>query len=202
MNENRPLRPPSARLVSPASRRRLLLVAAAASGLLATGCAGLRGERTLEISEARLLEALNGQFPFNSRVLGALDLVALSPRLRLLPQENRLGTEFDLKLGAFLGSRPVRGTVGLSYGLRYDPASRSVRLSEPRVERLDLTGWQGQREGSLSRVATALAEDLLSELSVYELKPEDLQQLDARGYQPGPIRVTERGLAITLQPVR
>lgn len=188
----------------PPSRRRRLLAGGLGLGatLLAAGCAGLGGPRTIEVSEARLLEALNRQFPFNSRVLGALELVVVQPRLKLLPAENRLATEFDVNVDPLMGGRPIAGTLGLSYGLRFDAAEHSVKLEQPRVERLDLGSAGGWLQGRAGRVAAALAENLLSELRVYQLPPDDVQRLQSHGLRPGAIRVTPHGLAISLEPVR
>ena len=47
-----------------------------------------------------------------------------------------------------------------------------------------------------------MAEELLNDLVVYPLEPEDVHRLDAHGLEPGDIRVTASGLAITLLPKR
>ncbi|AKJ28309.1 DUF1439 domain-containing protein [Caldimonas brevitalea] len=184
--------------------RRRHVLAAVAPMLLAvvglSGCAGLGGPRTLELSEAQLLESLSREFPFNSRVLGVLDVVALMPRLKLLPESNRLATEFDLRLGAMPGTRETSGVLGLSYGLRFDPAQQAVVLDAPRIERLNIGNGPGLQQGFAGRVAAGLAEEMLRDVPVYRLKPEDQRKLDAHRLQPGAIRVTSRGLSVELTP--
>ena len=179
--------------------RRLLLLSATA---LLAGCASLAGPRTVEVSQAELLEAMAGQFPLRLGLNERFELVAVSPRLRSLPDENRLATEVDLGIAPGLGGRTLSGTVGFSYGLRYEPGDRTVRMTGLRIDRLDLG-----RDGNLLRLqgaglATLLAEELLDDLVVYRLRPEDVRRLDASGYEPGEVRATSRGLAITFVPRR
>ena len=37
---------------------------------------------------------------------------------------------------------------------------------------------------------------------IHTLKPEDVQRVQGRGYQPGELKVTSRGIALTLNPIR
>ena len=185
-----------------ASVHRRTLVLAALAGVGLAGCSTLAGPRTIEISQARLVEAMTRQFPLQISLLAPIELMAVSPRLRLLPDENRLGTEIDLQLARGFGARGWTGTVGFSYGLRYEPRDRTLRLDRLQIDRLDLGSHIGLPNLRGGRVATALAEELLNDLVVYELRPEDVRRLDAHGYEPGDIRVTPGGLAITFMPKR
>lgn len=185
-----------------ASVRRRSLVLASLAALGSGACSTLGGPRTIEISQARLIEAMSRQFPLQIGLFAPLELIAMSPRLRLLPEENRLGTEIDLQIARGLGARSWSGTVGFSYALRYEPSDRSLRLDRLQIERLDLGSHVGLPNLRGGRVATALAEELLNDLVVYQLKPEDVHRLDAHGLAPGDIRVTAGGLAITLLPKR
>lgn len=182
-------------------RRGLLLSLGGWSLLgLAGGCATLLGPRTIEIPQAQLLKAIGSRFPFGIKVLDTFDLVAVSPRLRLLPADNRIATEVDVNALEGLGARPLTATVGLSYGLRFEPGDASVRLTQVRVDRLDVGQWGALLRGQGQRVATAIAERLLDDLPVYTLEREDAERLKSRGYVPQEIRVTQTGLSVTLQP--
>lgn len=185
------------------SRRRVLLAAVAGPAALAlAGCASLAGPRTIVITEAQLLEALQQRFPFGIRLLDSVQFAAMSPRLRLLPDENRIATELDLQALEGLGGRALRGVVGLSTGLRFEPSDASVRLAQVRLDRLDFgTGTLASLlAGQGGRIAAALGERLLEDLAVYTLAPEDAERLRRRGYEPGELRVTPAGLSLTLQP--
>lgn len=182
----------------PVQRRAVMFAGLAALA----GCGSLAGPRTVEVSQARLLEAMARQFPLRLGLLEPLELVALSPRLRVLPEENRLATEVDLDIGPGRVGRSLSGTVGFSYGLRYEPGDHTVRMSSLRVDRLELGPYGPLLRLPAVSFASALAEELLEGLVVYTLPPDDVRRLDAGGYRPGEIRVTPGGLAITLVPRR
>src|SRR5262245_38160604 len=82
------------------------VLAAAGAGALALGlaaCAGLPfSPGAIEISQEQLFSQLAGQFPFNQRMLDLFDVTVAAPRFRLLPQENRIGTELDVTAGQAL----------------------------------------------------------------------------------------------------
>jgi hypothetical protein len=186
------------------SRRRLLTMAVASSMLTLVGCALVQpGARTIDISEARLVELINGQFPFNNRYLELFDVSLASPRVRLIPGENRIGTELGYSLGSFLlGSREYAGKLNLSYGLRFEPSDNTVRLTQVRVEGFEVPGVPSAYASRANRLGGLLAENLLKDFVIHRLKPEDLTLARGWGYQPGALNVVPGGLRLQLDPVQ
>ena len=186
--------------------RRTLLVAGGLWSVWAlSGCAlPAPGPRTLEISEARLVERIAVQFPVQRRFMDVFELSLDTPRVRLMPEENRLGTELDYVLGTVgrPASRAVRGKLALSYGLRIDTRDQTVRLHEVRVENFDVPGMPPPIGQHASRMGGMVAEDLLRDLVVYRIRPEDLQSVGRRGYTPGELTVVPGGLQLRLDPVQ
>ena len=191
--------------------------AAAAFGLALVlalaACAALLGPRTIDVPEARLQQLVARQFPLKSRALELLDINVAAPRLALRPDENRIATEFDLTIGELLLKTPYRGTIAMSYGLRYEPLDRTIRLADLRIERAELgeAASAGNNNGSnanlpggarrqLDRIGATVAEKVLGDPVVYTLTEKDLEAVQGRGYRPGDIRVTPHGLTITLVP--
>ncbi|MCB2018806.1 MAG: hypothetical protein KDF54_15050 [Hydrogenophaga sp.] len=187
--------------LSSVSRRRWLI--AALVPLALAGCSALQtGPRHLDISEAQLLSRIAARFPVKQRYLGLFEVTLEQPRLRLLPEENRLGTEVDYLLGLPLpGQSDVKGKIELSYGLRFEPSDTTLRLTQARVERLDVEGLNPAQAAQVRKVAGLLTEDLLNEAVVHRIKPEDLSTLTGRGYRPGAIRVVPGGLRLALDPL-
>lgn len=183
--------------------RRILLTGALSLGLLG-GCALVQpGPRTIEISEARLADLVTRRFPMDHRYLELVDVSFSHPRLRLLPQENRIQTELDYTMGTVLaGTRTARGVLGLSYGLRFDPADRTVRLTEVRVDRFDVPGVPPGQAERMSRLGSAVAETILRDAVIHRLRPEDLKVASGWAYEPGAFRVVPGGLQLTMTPVR
>jgi hypothetical protein len=185
------------------SRRQLLANGGALAAMLLTGCAALApGPRTVEISEAKLVELIGRQFPFSSRYLELFDVSLSAPQVRLMPAENRIGTAFSYSLGSLLlGARPFQGRLDLSYGLRFEPADNTVRLSQVRVESFEVPGVPAAYASRANRLGALLAESLLQDLVLHRLRPEDLQAASGWGYQPGALSVLPGGLRLQLDPV-
>lgn len=187
------------------SQRRGLLAATTVLPVLwLAGCAALQpGPRTIEISEAKLVEIINTQFPFNSRYLELFDVSLASPRVRLIPAENRIGTELGYSLGSFLlGARDYQGRLNLSYGLRFEPSDNTVRLSQVRVDGFEVPGVPSAYASRANRLGALLAENLLKDFVIHRLKPADLEIARGWGYQPGALSVVPGGLRLQLDPVR
>ena len=72
--------------------------------LVLAGCSALPFNnpfvpRTIEVSQEQLLAQVSGQVPFNRRMLDFFDVTVSTPRLTMLPQENRIATELDVDTG-------------------------------------------------------------------------------------------------------
>ncbi len=171
--------------------------------LTLAGCGALpTGPRQIHISEAQLLERIASRFPVKQRYLGLFEVTLDQPRLRLLPEENRVGTEVSYLVGVPLpGSSDIKGKLELSYGLRFEPSDTTLRLTQARVERLDVNGLNAAQAAQVKKLGGLLAEDLMKEAVVHRLKKEDMESLAGRGYRPGELRVVPGGLRLTLDPL-
>lgn len=176
--------------------RRLLLVAAM---VVLAGCA--LGPRTVEIPQAQIEELLARRFPLNQRVLEIFDVSVSAPRLRLLPESNRIVSEFDIVGTERLLRAQHRGVLALSYGLRFEPSDNTVRVTQVRVERLQIDGVPGPLQRGFERIGTLVAEQRLDEQVIHTLRPKDVETVQGRGYRPGELRVTAHGVAVTLLPI-
>ena len=199
----RPLFHPTVRTAAPRWLPWLLAVAlvwllSACSG----GLGGFGGPRVLTVSQAQLAERIDAQFPLRRRYLELFDLTLSSPRLRLIPADNRLGTRVDYALGDFWGdSRRSEGTITLSYGLRLEPADLSVRMTDVRLEGFDAPLLSGPMARQVQRLGGLVAEHLLDDFTLHRFKPEDLRSLTQRGYRLGNLRVVDEGLQVELLPL-
>lgn len=180
-------------------RRRFLLPLVAALAL--AGCVGLAGPKVITLDEAELTRLLAQNFPIERRALEILDLRLEAPRVTLLPQSNRLATEFELQALERLSARRYLGRLAMEYGLRYDESTQAVRLADVRVQRLQFDGASAQLQLLLDRLGGLFAEQLLRDAVIYRFTPQDLERAGRRGYQPGAVTVTARGVEIALTPL-
>ncbi|WP_298009385.1 hypothetical protein [uncultured Aquabacterium sp.] len=185
------------------TRRRLLsLTALLPAALTVAGCASLLGPRTVVITREELLRKLGQRFPSTKRLLNLLDVQAGLPELTLQPQANRVLAAVPLQARDLLMGQSYTGKVALSFGLRYEPQDLSVRLSQVRVEEINVNGLPAAARQHLTRLGAWLAEERLQDQIIHQFKPEDLRTADRMGYEVGGLRVTDTGLAIDLQPRR
>jgi hypothetical protein len=197
---------------SQAARRELLcragagLAALLGGGALLSlgGCANMpAGLSNLELSHDMLLAALAGQFPVERRLLQFFDVSLALPKLQLLPQDNRLKTEFEISVGETLLTKKVfKGALGFASGVRYEAGDHTIRMARVQVDKLSIPGVPEMIGGRLQAIASLLAETLIENMSVYKM-PENIARLaDTLGYAPGVLKVTSTGLAVPFEPIR
>lgn len=165
-----------------------------------SGCANLAGPRVITLTEADLSRQIERQFPLERSLLGALSIRVEAPRVSLLPDSNRIATELDFSGSLSRSARSSRGQIVLDYALRYDEPSKSVRLTQVRVTRLQFDGLRDQPKAAVDKFGTLLAEQLMQDLPIFRFKPEDLRTAEGKGYRPGAVTVRQRVVEITLVP--
>ncbi len=182
----------------------LALAGMLAGAMLLSACSGMRsGPRQVDISETRLLAMVAKQFPVQKKYLELFEVSLSEPQLRLMPEENRIGTRLNYAASTVLNSKnPWSGQLELSYGLRYQASDQTVRLDQVRMEGFQVAGVPAAYAQQLRGAGTQIAEVLLQDLVVHQLKPEDLRTVDGLGYQPGVLKVVPGGLRLTLEPVK
>ena len=187
-------------------KRRLLLTLAIWTALGGAGLLALpdaRAQPSYTVSSEQLQEAVAQRFPRRYAMGGLLDLTLQTPRLRLLPEQNRLGTEIVVDAAGPALTRNSTGTLDVDFALRYEASDQSIRAHQLRMNSLRLSGLPPGPAALLEAYAPALANQTLLEVVVHKLRPQDLMLADGLGLEPGTITVTAKGLVIdfvTKQP--
>ncbi len=185
-------------------RRRLLASLLALPWLGAAGCASaqLRPVEQL-ISSTTLLAQLAKRFPYTQQVAG--DLVTLelrNPKLRMLPDANRIGTVVALKLSSPLVGAGIPGTLGVDWRPRYEAADKTIRMADVLVRSVQLDGVPPEYAKWLDRNAPRLIGNLLGDQVIYTLTERDTAALAAFGWQLGAFQVVPQGLKVRLDPLK
>ena len=107
----------------------------------------------------------------------------------------------DTKLSSPLLNKSLAGQLGISGKLRFDAVTRSVILDAPKIEKLNLNGADGKYNDLFNALANTVGSDLLSGLTLYTVKPDDLK-FGGITYSPKNMVVTDNGLQLTLTPQR
>ncbi|MDB5891338.1 MAG: putative transrane protein [Polaromonas sp.] len=179
-------------------RRTVLLTIARLSGATALGLAlcPAQAQPTYKVSAAQLQRTVAERFPRSYPVGGLLDITLQAPRLRLLPASNRLGTVMPIEAAGPALRRAYGGTFDTEFALRYEPADRTLRAHQLRVNALRLDGLPPGQAALLEAYGPALAEQALQDAVLHQLTTQDLTLPHSMGLQPGSITVTAQGLVI------
>jgi hypothetical protein len=171
---------------------------ASLGGLVA--CAGLGGPPTVTLNERELDSLARRAFPVEKRLLEVFDATVAPPRLRLLPERNRLAAQLDIGLRDRVFGGQWNGLLDFDAALRWENSDQTVRLAQVRVQdfRLLNTGTLPRTGGE--KLGAALAERVLEDFTLYRLPAERAQELQRRGLTPGAVMVTSRGVEITFAP--
>lgn len=166
-------------LVHRPDRRRWLVAAALLPWLAA--CKNPLSNDGLDVSIEQLNQALTAHFPMNRRVLEVLSVQLATPKVTLLPQDQRLGTTMAMSVRDRIFDLQARGQVALTYRLRYQPSDGTVRMSDVTVDRLELTSGAMALQSYLQRIGGLLVEQFFNDFSLYTLTPDQRQLLGALG---------------------
>ncbi len=173
----------------------LALLVGAAAGQAAPG------SKVYTVPPADMQEAVAKRFPVKKRLADLIDITVLTPRLALLSEANRLGTDVDLDFLDRLGGRSYKGTMSLDYGLRFERSDNSVRMTGVRVRNVRLANVPPAYNELLMQTMPQLAEQLLADYAIHTFSEQDMMLVSGLGFEPGEIKVTPQGLRVTLDPM-
>jgi hypothetical protein len=166
-------------------------------------CATLGGgERVMTFTEADMARLLEQHTPLRRTLLeGLLDVRVQRPTVRLVPRSDRLASTFDVVATERLGRRTLGGRIAIEYGLRYDELEKAIRMTDVRVDELRLDGVPSGKRSGVENLGALIAENMLDDAVLYRFRPSDLRSAEGRGFVPGRVAVTSRGVEVTLAPV-
>ncbi|WP_395056883.1 DUF1439 domain-containing protein [Polaromonas sp.] len=178
-------------------RRQWLLLLPTAFVVAATSA---HAQPSYTVTSAQLQQAVAEKFPMRYPVGGLLALTLQPPRLRLLPEQNRLGTVMVVDAAGPALSSSSSGNFDVDFALRYEASDQSIRAHKLKVNTLSLSGLPPGPAALLQAYGPSLAEQSLLEVVLHKLQPKDLMLADGLGLEPGAITVTARGLVIGFVP--
>lgn len=168
--------------------------------LLFNGCA-MMSDRTVNISEAQLQKKLNERLAIPISLLKIFDVNLSNSTVKFDSRTGRMVTSLDTSLTSILSDKVIAGKLDISGKLRFDIATNSIVLDDPKVESLNLDGLGSKYGEFFNLIAQKLGGEMLNGLPLYTVKPEDLT-VGSTQYNPKDMQITDKGLQITLSPVR
>lgn len=169
--------------------------------VILAACASLLGPRDMELPLSTLQSSLEKRFPFNNRYLGLFDIQLSAPRLGLQTGSNRIVTSFDAAIAPAWLKRSWQGNFALSGELAIDPVKNAVILTEPRVEKLTIAGFDDRYAKQLQKISGIIAEELFRGMPLYTFQPNEFRY-GGTSFLPTKINTRGNGLVVTFEPVK
>ena len=165
------------------------------------GCATMMGDRTVNVTGEQIAQKLNEKLALPISLLKVFDVNLTNSLVTFDKTTGRMITTMDTKLSSPLLNKSLAGQLGISGKLRFDAATSSVVLDEPKIEKLNLMGADNKYNDLLNALASTVGGEILNGLTLYTVKPDDLK-FGYTTYSPKNMVVTDSGLQLTLTPQR
>jgi len=157
------------------------------------GCAGF-SDHTVYISEQQI------QTKLNEKLVIPLSLLSLSSaNVKFDHATGRMHTKFDTQLMNQLTGKKMAGKLAVSGNLHLDPSTNSVILNDAEVDDFVIDGVEPKYADAMTGIAKMLGSQLLNGLNLYTVKADSLK-VGKTQYYPKEMKVTDRGLVVTLSP--
>ncbi len=176
------------------------LAAALALPALAVENSLPQGARSISIGQSALQAAVAAKFPLARSWQGMVVIQLQKPVVQLLADSNSLLAAIDIWVTEKLMGTEYPGQMTLDFGLAYHDADTSIRMTNVRVQQLNMQGVPPQYQPMFQTYAPRLAEQVLNGLVVYELPASQRMLMQGLGYTVHAIEVQTDKLRIVLAP--
>lgn len=181
------------------NRRSWLVLAVVGAGLAATGCSGKSMPSSVSVSQQKLQEMVSARFPRQFPVAGLLHLNLTAPQLTMVPERNAINAQIPAELTGKVLKDKFSGLLNVDFSLRYEPTDRTLRAYQIKVNSLNMDGLAPALSDMLATYSTALAEQAMGQVVLYQLQEKELALVETMALEPGAITVTAQGLTVALQ---
>lgn len=164
-----------------------------------TACAST--PRSVSISEYEIQQRMTEQLSVPITLLKIFDISLTNPVIRLDEGTERLNAQMDTVISNPLSGEPLIGKINISGKLQFDAVRNAVVLAESKIDKLDFqgTGLDDKYSELFNLLVAKLGGELLNNVPLYTLKPDDLR-VGNRRYAPSQFNIVGRELKITMQP--
>ncbi|AMM23441.1 hypothetical protein AX767_03015 [Variovorax sp. PAMC 28711] len=150
-------------------------------------------------TRAELQAQIERHFPVAQRYAEIFTVGLREPQLGLDARTNRAALTAVLSIASpLLQPAAIQGVVTVSSALKYDAATRTLRLDQPKAERLELQGITGRDAERLQQIGAVVAQELLRDQALRTFKPEELT-VGRKTYEIGDITVVGDGIKVQLR---
>ena len=166
-----------------------------------SGCATMMSDRTVNVTGDQIAQKLNEKLALPIALLKVFDVNLSNSLVTFDKASGRMTTTMDTMLTSQLLDKSIAGKLGISGKLRFDAATSTVVLDEPKIENINFDEADGKFNDVFNAMAKTVGGEILNGITLYTVKPEDLK-FGGTTYAPKDMVVTDSGLQLTLTPQR
>lgn len=128
---------------------------------------------TIRISESQVYDRLNEQLPFSKTYLLFFQVLLDNLRVSIDGAEKiNVGLDITFSL-SLVSTDPLRGSVDISSGIRYDAPKAAFYLSEPQVQKLILEGIPDEFMAKANDVVNTALLEYTKKNPIYVISDKD-----------------------------
>jgi len=166
------------------------------------GCSSM--PRTVSISESELQSKLAEHIAIPITLLKIFNVSLSNPTIKLDSGTERIYAHIDTQVDNPLSRKPLLGKLDISGKLKFDATASAIMLTDSKLENFNMDGLSLDKKSTqyaeLAQLLSAkLGSELLNNLVLYKVKPEDLK-IGSTRYLPQDFKIRTGTLEVTLMP--
>lgn len=174
------------------------LIALSLCAALVSGCANM-ASHTRTISATQLQSKLDEKMALPISALKAVGATLQSPKVSFDAANERIVMNFDVSFQNALVGNLSGGAAQISGKLKFDEKTNAVLLDQGKIDSFKIGGNLGIVSELVNLAVRNLSGDILKDIPLYTLKPEDLSVAGIQ-FKPKNFKVTGAGLEVQLAP--
>lgn len=134
------------------------------------------------ITQAQIDDALKAQFPVTKTYLLLFRITYSNPKVRLVPDSNRIEVTLDTDLGIKFGGQPkgFGGSAVVNTGVAYQREKHEFLLSEREIVKLTVQSIPQEYVDGVTQFASNTAREYLQQYPIYTLESGDMKSSATR----------------------
>ena len=170
------------------------------AGLTLVGCQALNSQHSFTVSQTQLQKLVDKNWTTMAAKLHESNVTMAAPTLKLLPDSQRIGADFDAFVETgFLGVK-LDGTMSVSGIPAYDESQGAVVLRDMKVDKFDVANLPDMLDGVVkSQAQRMVGKKFGTDVPIYKIEPDKLR-FAGKTWLPEKVEVAKDHLEITLLP--
>ncbi|WP_157964281.1 DUF1439 domain-containing protein [Ephemeroptericola cinctiostellae] len=170
------------------------------AGVALVGCQALNSTHSFTVSQTQLQKLVDKNWTTMAAKLHESNVTMAAPTLKLLPDSQRIGADFDAFVETgFLGVK-LDGTMSVSGIPAYDEAQGAVVLRDMKVDKFDVTNLPDMLDGVVKNQAQRMVgKKFGTDVPIYKIEADKLR-FAGKTWLPEKVEVAKDHLEITLLP--